>query len=187
MKLHHLMVMACVAANAAGCDGSRSTRGDADSEDDPAPDVDPVTGCLEDGDCTVGVDYRDEATCGEPLALRLDHVEDQECITALGEEPGGGCVDCVEDVDAGRRGRLMPGQEWLVTCEESTCAAEPAPCMVGECDPDVDCITVLDCFLTYTCVEGHCVSGCDTGMDCRPSQVCVREPPDASLGRCVNT
>jgi hypothetical protein len=170
----------------AGCDGSNGVTSDA-ATDEEQDTMDPIHGCVTASDCAVGVDYSSAETCGDPFAYSTGHIDSTECVTALGEEPGASCIDCIEDTDAGRRGRLIPGSQWITDCVDFTCTATDAPCPVGDCPADTSCTSVLDCFLTYACHEGNCTSGCDTGMDCRPSQVCVREPPDSALGRCVNT
>ncbi len=177
--------LACVVA-LAGCD-NEGTPGDTGTQDDAVPDADPVNGCVTDTDCAMGVAYTAASDCGEAYVFNAQHIAREACITALGEVPGASCETCIEDLDAPRQGRLVPGQQWIVGCGAGTCTAAAGPCPVGECDPVASCSTSLDCFLGYTCDAGACTSGCDTGMDCRPGQVCVREPADARLGRCVST
>lgn len=164
-----------------GCKSTGVT-GDASAPDGPG---DEVRGCTVAGDCAVGVNYRDEGDCAEPAAYRASYVEAEECITALGEVPGGGCLDCSVTTESGRGGRLEPGNRWVLECVEETCQAVEERCGEEACPSEGPCDTSLDCFLTCHCLEGTCTSGCDTGFDCRTTQVCVREPPDAEYGRCV--
>ncbi|MBW2263445.1 MAG: hypothetical protein JRG91_15880 [Deltaproteobacteria bacterium] len=156
-----------------------------DAHAEPQPDVDGVHGCAAPGDCAVGVNYRDLSACAQPGAYSASHVEAEECITGLGEVPGTSCEECAVTSDSGRGGRLPPGRWWVLACTDSVCVASEEPCTPAECPEGEACTTSLDCFLTFHCLEGTCTSGCDTGFDCRTSEVCVREPPDAAFGRCV--
>jgi hypothetical protein len=161
-----------------GCKSS-SIGGDADVPDA----VDEERGCTVDGDCAVGVNYRDLDRCAVASAYSVSFIAAEECITLVGEVPGPDCVDCSVTTESGRGGRLQTGLRWVVTCSEGLCEASEEPCT--DCPAEGECDTSLDCFLEHHCLEGSCVSGCDTGFDCRSVQVCVREPPDAEFGRCV--
>ena len=167
---------------ASSCNGG-GTRTDAQAE--PQPDADGVRGCVEPGDCAVGVNYRDPAMCARPEACSASYVASEECITLLGEVPSTSCETCTVTSDSGRGGRLPPGRRWVLDCIDSTCEASEETCTPAECPEEGECRTSLDCFLTFHCLEGTCTSGCDTGFDCRTSEVCVREPSDAEFGRCV--
>ncbi len=181
MRPEPAIVLACVLI-ASSCDAGGS---EGDAQSDPAPDVDGVSGCVVPGDCAVGVNYRDPSECAQPRAYSSSHVEAEECITGLGEVPGASCEECSVTSTSGRGGRLPPGRAWTLSCVDSVCGATDEPCSPAECPETGSCSTSLDCFLTFHCLEGTCTSGCDTGFDCRTSEVCVREPPDAAFGRCV--
>jgi len=163
-----------------GCGPASSVSGDADADADV---LDETRGCTSASGCAVGVDYRTIADCAEPSPCSLSFIVSEPCITALGEVPATSCAECVVTDESGRGGRLSPGRQWVVDCVDGLCTAADEPC--SSCPPEAACSTSLDCFLTYFCLTGSCTTGCDTGFDCRLDQVCVREPPDATYGRCV--
>ena len=183
----NVALSAAIVALLAACD-SGSHSGDASTDDAAAEEA---SQCTAPADCAVGVNYRDSALCAQPFATTADLVESEPCITAPGEVPGASCLECTVTTESGRGGRLIPGRRWLVGCDsDGSCTATEEPCPAGDCPTDAACSTSLDCFLGYLCDPtatgtGACVSGCDTGFDCRNVEVCVREPPDAEFGRCV--
>lgn len=165
--------------------GCKSSDLEGDAGDTDTADVDEVRGCTSAGDCAVGVNYRDLDECAEPSAYSVSYIDAEECITNLGQVPGTGCVDCSVTTESGRGGRLPPGRRWSLECVVGLCEAAEESCSAAECPPGGGCVTSLDCFLEYHCLGTTCTSGCDTGFDCRSTQVCVREPPEADFGRCV--
>ena len=133
----------------------------------------------------MGVNYRDAVDCAHADAYSASYVEAEECITIPGEVPSTSCETCTVTSDSGRGGRLPSGRRWALDCVDSLCQATEETCTEAECPEDTECRTSLDCFLGFHCLGGTCTSGCDTGFDCRTSEVCVREPADAEFGRCV--